>query len=146
MATERDLFAGFERMRREMDELLGAGGRALRRAAFTPRVDVAYAADPPRAIVTVELAGVRAEDFELEVRGRELVLSGHRGPLEQTEGRVFQQVEIEYGPFRRVVALGADVDAERVTARLHEGVLRVEVPLRQPESTRRSVPIEVRER
>ena len=90
---ERDLFAGFERMRREMDELFGDvlersfGGR---RAGFSPRVDVSYAADPPRAIVTAELAGINRDDLELEVRGRELVIAGHRGPVEVArEGAVY---------------------------------------------------------
>ena len=37
----------------------------------------------------------------LEVEGRDLVLAGHRRPAE-AEGRVYQQLEIEHGPFRRV--------------------------------------------
>ena len=57
-----DLFANFERMRREMDELFGdvfeRSGLSRRRAGHWPPVDVAYASDPPRAIVTAELAGV----------------------------------------------------------------------------------------
>jgi HSP20 family protein len=143
---ERDLFAGFERMRREMDELFGDvlersfGGR---RAGFSPRVDVSYAADPPRAIVTAELAGINPDDLDLEVRGRELVISGHRGPVDDTEGRVFQQIEIEHGPFRRTVQLGADVVADQAKAAYHDGILRVELPLQQPELRRQSVPVEI---
>ena len=145
---ERDLFAGFERMRREMDELFGdvlersLGG--ARRAGFSPRVDVSYAADPPRAIVTAELAGINPDDHELEVRGRELVIAGHRGPVDETEGRVFQQIEIEHGPFRRTVQLGADVVSDQAKATYNDGILRVELPLQQPDETRtRSVPVEV---
>ena len=143
---ERDLFAGFERMRREMDELFGDvlersfGGR---RAGFSPRVDVSYAADPPRAIVTAELAGINPDELELEVRGRELVIAGHRGPVDDTEGRVFQQIEIEHGPFRRTVQLGAEVAADAAKATYHDGILRVELPLEQPEARPRTVPVEV---
>jgi HSP20 family protein len=143
---ERDLFAGFERMRREMDELFGDvlersfGGR---RAGFSPRVDVSYAADPPRAIVTAELAGINPDDLDLQVRGRELVISGHRGPVDDTEGRVFQQIEIEHGPFRRTVQLGAEVVADQAKATYNDGILRVELPLQQPELRRQSVPVEV---
>ena len=143
---ERDLFAGFERMRREMDELFGDvlersfGGR---RAGFSPRVDVSYAADPPRAIVTAELAGINPDDLDLQVRGRELVISGHRGPVDDTEGRVFQQIEIEHGPFRRTVQLGAEVAADAAKATYHDGILRVELPLEQPEARPRTVPVEV---
>ena len=96
MPTDRDLFANFERMRREMDELFGDvfGGGPVRRGAFTPVVDVYYVADPPRAVVRAELAGVRAAEIELEIRGRELILAGHRRAAEPEEERVYQQLEI----------------------------------------------------
>src|SRR3954449_2415050 len=143
---DRDLFAGFDRMRREMDSLFGdVLDRSLPgRRGFTPRVDVSYAPDPPRAIVTAELAGISPDDLELEVRGRELVIAGHRAPVDATEGRAFQQIEIETGPFRRTVQLGADVVADQARATYTDGLLRVELPLKQPEDTpRRSVPVEV---
>ena len=146
MGNQRDLLVNFERMWREMDELLGdpfAGKRTgVARAAtgFSPRVDVYYCGDnEPKAIVKVELAGVDIESVSLEVSGRELVISGERAVAE-TEGRVYQQVEIEAGPFRRTVALGADVVSERARASYDDGILRVELPL-AGQVTRR-VPIE----
>ena len=144
---ERDLFANFERMRREMDELFGdvfqrSGIAPRRRAGFSPAVDVSYAEDPPRAIVTAELAGIDADRLEIEIQGRELVLSGQRRPAEP-EGRVYQQVEIEHGPFRRVVQLGVDVRAEEARAVYEDGLLRIELPLAQPEIQRHSVTIQV---
>jgi HSP20 family protein len=145
--TDRDLFANFERMRREMDELFGdvfeRSGLSRKRAGFLPAVDVTYAADPPRAIVTAELAGIDIEQLELEVHGRELVLAGHRAPA--VEGEVFQQVEIERGPFRRVVELGADVRAQDAKAQYEDGILRVELPLVREVSRPHSVPIETGE-
>ena len=141
---ERDLFANFERMRREMDELFGdmfeRTGLSRRRAGFSPAVDVAYASDPPRAIVTAELAGVALEELDLEIQGRKLILSGARRDPAAVEGDVYQQVEIERGPFRRVVELGAEVHADRAKARYEDGMLRVELPLVADES--RAVPIE----
>jgi len=147
---ERDIFANFERMRREMDELFGGVfERSLaphRRAGFTPRVDVSYVGEPPRAIVTAELAGVDIAQIDLEIRGRELIIAGVRGPLDEGEGRVYQQIEIEHGPFRRTVQLGADVAADQARATYDDGVLRVELPLIEPDPTTRSVPIEVPDR
>jgi HSP20 family protein len=144
---ERDIFANFERMRREMDELFGGVfDRSLaphRRAGFTPRVDVSYVSDPPRAIVTAELAGIDVGRIDLEIRGRELIISGSRGALDDAEGRVYQQIEIEHGPFRRAISLGADVAADRARATYDDGVLRVELPLVQTEAKTRSVPIDV---
>ena len=117
MRPERDLFANFERMRREMDELFGD--------VFGPG-----------------LAGVDIDEIGLEIEGRELVLAGHRRPTD-SDGRVYQQLEIDFGPFRRVIPLGADVVADQAKATYRDGILRVELPLAEPEKRIRQVPIEV---
>ena len=150
MARDRDLLVNFERMRREMDELFGsvwgAGGPLSRRpqTGFPPRVDVYYCGEPPKAIVKVDLAGVSLDSIGLEVVGRDLVISGER-PIQETEGRVYQQVEIQAGPFRRVIELNADPVAEEARATYDDGILRVELPLRARAATSRSVPIETGE-
>ena len=143
MPSERDLFANFERMRREIDELFGdvfdrgpLGGRRQ----FSPNVDVYYCGKPPRAVVKAELAGVDVEDVGLEIRGRQLIIQGARR-AQESEGRLYQQVEIPHGPFRRVVELGADVVADEATATYDDGVLRVEIPIATPEEEKRQVPI-----
>jgi HSP20 family protein len=150
VARDRDLLVNFERMRREMDELFGnvwgATGWAAGRpqTGFSPRVDVYYCGEPAKAIVKVELAGVSLDSIGLEVVGRDLVISGER-PIQETEGRVYQQVEIQTGPFRRVVELSADPVAEEAKATYEDGILRVELPLRAQSATSRSVPIETGE-
>jgi HSP20 family protein len=144
MSHERDLFANFERMRREMDELFGdvfdRGLSPRRRGGFTPAVDVYYLNDPPRAVVKADLAGIDPDELELEIRGRELVLSGQRRP-DQPDGRVYQQVEIEHGPFRRVVALGVEVDPDAAKAVYEDGLLIVDLPVRAERTAPRTVPI-----
>jgi HSP20 family protein len=139
VASERDLFANFERMRRQMDELFDRSLAPQRRGGFSPAVDVYYTADPPRAVVRADLAGIDPQEIELQIRGRELVLSGQRRP-QHGEERVYQQLEIEHGPFRRVVALGVDVDNESASASYEDGILTVELPLR--EAAARTVPIQ----
>ena len=147
MPPERDLFANFERMRREMDELFGdvfdrTGLAPTRRGGFSPAVDVFYQGDPPRAVVQAELAGIDPEELTLEIEGRELVIAGHRRP-EYSEGRLYQQLEIDFGPFRRVIPLGADVVPAQARATYTDGILRIELPLARPEVRSRSVPIEI---
>jgi HSP20 family protein len=137
VASPRDLFANFDRMRREVDELLASG----RQAGFAPAVDVFYVADPPRAIVHAELPGIDPDTVTLEIHGRELLLAGHRPPPEG-ERRLYQQVEIEHGAFRRVVGLGADVVADEAQANYRDGILEVTLPLVRPEKrAARRVPI-----
>jgi HSP20 family protein len=143
--SQRDLFANFDRMRREMNELFGdafeRSGLSRRHTGQWPAVDVAYASDPPRAIVTAELAGMDADDIALQIEGRKLFLAGRRGAA-APGGEVYQQIEIERGSFRRLIELGADVDADRITARYEDGMLRVELPLTGRPDRRRAVPIE----
>ena len=141
--TERDLFANFERMRREIDDLFGdvferAG---LRGRGFSPSVDVFYTGDPPRAVVRADLAGVLVDNVALEIRGRQLVIAGERCP-EPAEDRLYQQIEIQHGHFRRAVELGADVVAEGARASYQDGILVVEVPLVTRSGESRRVPIE----
>jgi HSP20 family protein len=143
VTSQRDLFANFERMRREMDELFGdvfERRRGLRGRGFVPRVDVYYTDDPPRAVVKVDLAAVDPADVALEIRGRQLMIAGERRPTE-AGGRLYQQIEIENGPFRRVVELGADVVPDKASASYVDGVLQVEIPLAEPEQSVRRVPI-----
>ena len=142
--SSRDLFANFERMRREIDELFGdvfERSTGLRGRGFAPAVDVFYVDDPPRAVVRAALPGVEIDDVALEIRGRQLLIAGERRPAEAA-GRLYQQIEIEHGPFRRVVELGADVVAEEAKAGYDDGILQVEIPLQPQERSVRRVPIE----
>jgi HSP20 family protein len=144
MPPSRDLFANFERMRRDIDELFGdvfERSTGLRGRGFSPSVDVFYVDNPPRAVVKADLAGVEVENVALEIRGRQLLIAGERRP-DQAEGRIYQQVEIEHGPFRRTVELGADVVPGEAKANYEDGILEVQVPLATRQERTRRVPIE----
>jgi HSP20 family protein len=144
VAGSRDLFANFDRMRREIDELFGdvfERATGLRGGGFSPSVDVFYVDDPPRAIVKADLAGIHIQDIALEIRGRQLLIAGERKPAEAA-GRLYQQIEIEHGPFRRVVELGAEVAADEAHASYDDGILEVEVPLVPRSQAVRRVPID----
>jgi HSP20 family protein len=141
MARTRDPFANFDRMRRQIDELFGdvwsrAGLAPQRRGGFRPRVDVYYCGDErPVAVIKADLAGVGSENINIEVHGRTVVISGERSARD-AEGRVYQQIEIESGPFEREIQLGADVVADQARATYEDGILRVEIPLAAPGEAR----------
>jgi HSP20 family protein len=113
---------------------------ARRSSGFSPNVDVYYCGEPQRAVVKVDLAGVSLSQVGIEVSGRHVAIAGERH-LQESEGRVYQQVEIPSGPFRRIVELQVEVDAERASATYEDGVLRIELPLRDPGENSRRVPI-----
>ena len=111
-----------------------------RRRGFSPNVDVYYCGEPQQAVVKVDLAGVSLDAIGIEVSGRQLTIVGER-PVQEMEGRVYQQVEIPSGPFRSIVELQVDVDPDGARATYEDGVLRVELPLRDPSETTRRVPV-----
>ena len=74
MARDRDPLLNFERMRREMDELIGdvwgePWWQQRPQPGFSPRVDVFYCSrgQRPLAVVVAELAGIRLEEISLEI-------------------------------------------------------------------------------
>ncbi|HXR61044.1 MAG TPA: Hsp20/alpha crystallin family protein [Solirubrobacterales bacterium] len=127
---QRDLYVDWSRTRYV----------SRRSSGFSPNIDVYYCGNPQRAIVKVDLAGVDLSEVGIEVSGRHLAVTGERH-VQETEGRVYQQIEIPSGGFRRVVELQVEVDAERASATYEDGILRIDLPLRDPHETTRSVPI-----
>ena len=98
------------------------------RAGFRPHVDC-FRTDDALTIL-VELPGVDPDKVDLVVAEGTLYLSGNRARPTGV-GQVYQQMEIDYGPFRRQVSLGADVDVARARATYEHGVLTIVLPLAQ---------------
>ena len=78
-----DLFANFERMRRQLDELFGHTWERVGVASTqTPRVlaepDVYYCGDPPKAVVTADLQESRSTTWRSRSRAGRTVIGGER--------------------------------------------------------------------
>jgi HSP20 family protein len=99
------------------------GGRG-----FRPAADAYFEEDTREIVVRFDLAGVAMDDIELLVDRRELVVRGERS-FQTREGRIYQQVEMDYGPFERRVRLMVDVDPEVTTATYEAGILEVRLTL-----------------
>jgi HSP20 family protein len=80
--------------------------------------------------ITVDLAGVEEDDFEVQLFEDVLVVEGHRQPPSCQEEAVYHAASIRQGPFRVELPLPAPVDAERVEARYDRGLLRITLPKR----------------
>lgn len=93
-------------------------------------------------VVRLELAGVDvSKDVEVEVQGRQLLITGQRRDErdERTEAGRIQ--EFRYGSFRRAFTLGAQVDADRVSASYDAGMLTVRVAGAYADSRGRKIEI-----
>jgi HSP20 family protein len=121
-----------DKLQEEIEELFADLWQVPRfsglRHGFRPNVDCFHTDDPHALTVVVELPGVEAESVHVVAGERLLVVAGER-KRPQLPGRVYQQMEIEYGPFQRQVRLVEDVDPERATAHFEHGVLTIELPV-----------------
>jgi HSP20 family protein len=98
------------------------------RHGFRPNADCFHTEDPHTLTVVVELPGVDPQSVRIVAGERLLAVTGER-KRPRVPGRVYQQMEIEYGPFQRQVHLAEDVDPKRASARFEHGVLTVELPV-----------------
>jgi HSP20 family protein len=135
-----------DRLHDEIEELFADLWQVPRfaglRHGFRPNVDCFHTDDPHALTVVVELPGVDPATIHVVAADRILLVAGERRrPL--VSGRVYQQMEIEYGPFRRQVRLSEEVDPERATARYEHGVLTVELPVVEQAPARGRVAIAV---
>jgi HSP20 family protein len=99
-------------------------------AIWRPPTDV-YETEE-NAIIVVEIAGLTGGDFEVDLVGRKLVVSGERRDLAEKLG--YQQMEIRYGRFRTEVILPWPLDPEGQTASYEGGLLTI--VLRKAQSRR----------
>ena len=112
------------------------------RGGFRPNIDSYHTGDPHELTVVVELPGVDPESIAVVVGERVLVVAGERR-RPRGEGRVYQQMEIGYGPFQRQVRLVEDVDPARARADYESGILRVSLPVSGSPAKRGRVSITV---
>ena len=123
--TPHDLHAEIEEL---FSELWHVPRFAGMRRGFRPMVDSYRTDDPAELTVIVEVPGIDPKSITIVVSERTLAVSGER-VRDRSDGRVYQQMEIDDGPFQRQVLLGEDVDPQEATARYEHGMLTITLPL-----------------
>jgi HSP20 family protein len=136
----------FEKMHNEVlrafnDSCVIATRQQYRGRGFQPAADAFFEEDTREIVVRFELPGMALDEIELLVDRHELVVRGERA-FPTKEGRVYQQVEMDYGPFERRVRLMVDVDPEVTTATYEAGILEVRLTLTERESGARKIDIQ----
>jgi len=110
---------------------------------FSPRSDAAAAEKSYE--INVELPGVKQDDIEIELHDGVMTVRGEKKSerTEETGGYFFS--ERQYGRFQRTFRLPADAAEEGIGADFQDGVLKITVPRRAPE-TPKAKKIEVKGR
>jgi HSP20 family protein len=142
MAGGRDI----DRLASEIEELFSELWQVPRfaglRHGFRPQVDCFSTDDPAELTVVVELPGVEVEDIEIAASPGSLVVSGERR-RPRVPGRHYQQMELDYGPFQRRIALADDIDIAGAHASYEHGLLTVVLPIAPQAPRPDAVSIEV---
>ena len=110
--------------------------------AVAPRIDVS---ETEKAIqVTAELPGLEEKDIDVSFADGMLTISGeHKEETEKKdEAKKYYVKERTYGSFQRVLAIGENVDQDKIKAAFKNGVLTVELPkAEEPEAKVKRIPV-----
>jgi HSP20 family protein len=116
-----------ERMRRMLEQTFGElawPSLPVETTGWSPFVDIEEQDDA--YVVEAELPGVQREDVDVEVVGHELMISGE---LKETERKgVVRKRNRRTGQFFYRVGLPESVAADKVEAKLNDGVLTIRIP------------------
>jgi len=80
-------------------------------------------------VVKADLPGLSKDDVEVKVEDGFLIVQGERREEKEKKEKEYYRSECSYGSFYRRVPLPDDVDADKISAKVHDGVLEVTVPL-----------------
>jgi HSP20 family protein len=133
-------FAGFDDLFDRMSRMLTSAFPEAARISvnsWAPPVDIEETDDD--YLVEADLPGVRPEDVEIDLQGRELRIRGEYGTAEQGEAQRLRRT----GHFDYRLTLPGEVSGESCTADLEHGVLRLRLP-KAPSSVRQRIPVQTR--
>jgi HSP20 family protein len=120
-----------DRMRRMLDQTFG--GLLAEPLGWSPPVDIEEKDDA--YVVEAELPGVKREDVNIELVGNQLSITGEIKERKR-EGIVRKRTR-RIGRFDYRVTLPDQVDADKIEAKLNDGVLTVRVPKSERAQRRR---------
>lgn len=115
------------RLRHEMDRMFSDvfGQSPMSPFATAPALNVWE--DEGHIYAEAEVPGLSMKDLDVTVAGNELTLKGVRN--EPDTGKAsYHRRERTFGAFVRTIRLPVDLDADKVEARLQDGVLTITMP------------------
>ena len=97
-----------------------------RETMWQPRVDVSEKKD--NILVIVEVPGMTEKDVKVTLQDNHLVISGEKKLEEEHKEDEYHCCERRYGKFERAFMLPTEVVAEKVEAKVKDGILRITLP------------------
>ena len=111
------------RLNRLMDESFPSYLSHFSRSGVFPALNITE--DKDNYYVRAELPGIKHEDVDLQINGKNLTLKGKRETSAHEENIKYHRRERDGGNFSRGVGLPGDVDPDKVTASMVNGLLTI---------------------
>nr|MBS0021771.1 Hsp20/alpha crystallin family protein [Gammaproteobacteria bacterium] len=86
-------------------------------------------------LVKLDLAGVKVEDVELHISGRQLTVQGLRRDCSIVEGQQAYSMEIAYNRFQRSIELPSDIEGAQILTEYDNGMLLVHLAIESSTSS-----------
>ena len=135
--TRWEPFAELAELRSRFDRLFDDWLDGHERA-WTPAIDVVR--EDGHLVVRADLPGIKPEEVKLEVEDDILTVSGEHRESKEEKDEHYVRRERRNGSFSRSMALPVGVDAGKIKAKTHDGVVEVTIPLPK-EATKETVNI-----
>jgi HSP20 family protein len=118
----------FNRMRRQLNQLSSRWMEktGLERSGVFPLINLSEGKEA--YFVRAELPGVKASELDIQATGSALSLAGERKIPEENGNAKYHRREREAGKFSRMISLGAEIDPEKVEAKMEAGILTITLP------------------
>jgi HSP20 family protein len=82
---------------------------------------------PDGWVVKVELAGVSAEEIEIDIQGNVLYIAGCRKDRSCASGVSYQQMEITYSNFEKTLRFPSPIEGAKVEHMFENGLLIIQL-------------------
>lgn len=135
-----NMFGELKHMREDMEHLMqhvfGQTLPLLRPmfGKWRPNVDVFECENS--VVMVAELAGVSKEEVSVTFEEGKVRVTGVRRDIMPYKSRKYCQMEISYNDFERIVYLPDEIDVEKITAKLNNGLLIIEAPKKKSDEAK----------
>lgn len=145
-----DPFAEMERMQRRMHRMFndsfarGLLDRSIFRGAGAFEPNISINRQNGSYVVKVDLPGMDKSAINLEVKGKELTVSGERKEESSQQDKGYFRQELNYGSFARTILLPDDAKTDRISSQYENGVLTITIPRDmglKPEQGTKKIPV-----
>lgn len=109
-----------ENQEMQMTERMRAG------RTYIPNVDIVE--NDKQLMLLADMPGVKSDDLDIRYENGELSVHGRVTPRQNVESGNYLLCEYGVGDFYRSFQVGESIDASRIEAELHDGVLRLHLP------------------